>query len=74
MSSDSRGVEVSPGRTVVFATSGRSEAKRGYGTVDRVVGQRVYLSEKHLDHGYSWSDYVSIKNVYVVELPEAPSV
>lgn len=73
MSSDPRGFEVTPGCTVVFATSGRAEAKRGYGTVDRVVGQRVYLAEKHLDHGTSWSDYVSINNVYVVTLPEVPS-
>lgn len=71
MSSDPRGVEITPGRTVVFATSGRAEAKRGYGTVDRVTGERVYLRDAHLDHGY-FSDHVRASNVYVVELPEAP--
>jgi hypothetical protein len=73
VSSDSRGIEVEPGRTVVFATSGRSEAKRGYGVVQSVRGDRVFLRDVHMDHGY-FGEYVSIKNVYVVELPEVPSV
>lgn len=71
MSSDPRGIEITPGRTVVFATSGRAEAKRGYGIVDRVANQRVFLRDVHMDHGW-FGDYVTASNVYVVELPEAP--